>query len=120
MLALIPCGIVGIHFLLPVILPNYVGAMATAYVLLLSVPFKLSDSFSSVLMAAKKVRALNVIAIAATLIQIVVSLLLSYLGVGIVSFAIGFLCGYVARTVMLLSDILVEIKREERTDVCNG
>ena len=120
MLALIPCGIVGIHFLLPVILPNYVGAMATAYVLLLSVPFKLSDSFSSVLMAAKKVTALNIIALAATAIQIAVSLLLSYFGVGIVSFAIGFLCGYVARTVMLLSDILVEIKREERTAVCNG
>ena len=120
MLALIPCGILCVQFLLPVILPNYVGATATACVLLLSVPFKLSDALTSVLVAAKRVKALNIIAVTATLLQIVASLLLAYLGVGIVSFAIGFLCGYVARTIMLLADILIEIKRDGKAGVCNG
>ncbi len=120
MLALVPCGIACVYFLLPIILPNYVGATATAIVLLLSVPFKLSDALSSVLVAAKKVKTLNAVAISATFLQIAVSLLLAYLGVGIVSFAIGFLCGYLARSVLLTSCILVEIKREKKEIEQNG
>ena len=120
MLALVPCGVACVCFLLPVILPNYVGAMMTIYILLLSVPFKLSDTLSSILVAAKKVKALNVISIVSSLVQVTVSLLLAYWGVGIESFAIGFFCGYFVRTICLGSNILVSIKRENKEILLNG
>lgn len=112
--ALIPCGVLCVHFILPVILPNYIGAMSTIYVLLMSVPLKLSDALSSVLVAAKKMKALNVISLVASLIQVGVSLVLAYLGVGIVSFAVGFFVGYFMRTVCLLVNIWKSIRDESR------
>ena len=113
MLALIPVGAVCVHFLLPVILPNYVGAAATIYILLISVPFKLSDSLSQVLVASRRVGALNLISLVCTGIQIASSLILAYLGVGIVSFALGFLLGYMSRTACLLIHILLTVKKEK-------
>mgnify|MGYP003290044048 CR=1 FL=1 len=120
MLCLVPLGIACVHFLLPLILPNYVGATATIYVLLLSVPLKLSDALSQVLVAAKRVAALNVISLVSTAVQVLVSLLLAYIGVGIISFAIGFLCGYLVRTVCLLGNILSNIKKEKGEPCYNG
>lgn len=120
MLTLIPCGILAVRFLLPILLPNYIGASMITYILLLSVPFKLSDILSSVLVAAKKIKALNNTAVASTIVQIAISLLLAYLGIGIVSFALGFLCGYLARTVFLLLCIFLEMNREKREVKQNG
>ncbi len=114
MLALVPCGVACVHFLLPVILPNYIGATTTIYILLMSVPLKLSDALSSVLVAARRVKSLNGISIVSSAFQIAVSLLLAYFGVGIASFAIGFFCGYLIRTLCLLVNILLSIKMERK------
>ena len=112
MIVLVLIGITCVHFLLPIILPNYIGATATIYVLLLSVPLKFSDALSQVLVASNRVAALNLISIICTAVQIAVSLILAYLGLGIISFAIGFLVGYFTRTLTLLINIIFKIKEE--------
>lgn len=116
---LIPSGVVCVHFLLPVILPKYIGSIGIIYILLAAVPLKLSDSLNSVLVAANKVKALNTIAIFSTAVQICVSLLCAFLELGIISFAIGFLIGYFIRFATLLVHILFLIKKEKDLKVSN-
>ena len=120
LLALVPMGIASVHFLLPLILPNYVDAMGVIYILLLSVPLKLSDALHTALTAAKKARALNIISLVGSLVQIAVSLGLAYIGVGIVSFAIGFFCGYLCRTILLSLSALGVVRKEKRLNVAGA
>lgn len=97
MSVVIPCGFLCIKYLLPVLMPNYVAAISLTYFLLLCVPLKLTDIWGSVLSAMGKIKQLNICSIASAISQIIVSLLCAYLGLGIVSFGIGFLIGYIVK-----------------------
>ena len=113
MAVVVPLGILAVKFLLPYILPKYVGATNLLIVLLCAVPFKLSDVFASVLNAMHKIVPLNVISFICTGIQIAVSLLIAHHGAGIISFGIGFCAGYACRALFMFVYILQKIKEEQ-------
>lgn len=113
MALVVPMGILAVIFVMPYILPNYVGATKLIIALLCAVPFKLSDVFVSILNAIHSVVMLNFISIICTVIQIVVALILAYLGMGIEAFGIGFCVGYIGRTVFMLILILSMVHNEK-------
>ena len=115
MIPVVPAGILTSIYLLPIILPNYTGAVLLLCVLILSVPLKLSDALNSVLVAMNRKIAINMIAFVGTLIQVAISLVGSYTGLGIVAFGWGFLGGYLTRTIMLTLYIIIECRKEVRT-----
>ncbi len=96
-LLIVPLSVVLIYYLLPIILPNYKSATMLIIALVFALPLKLTDIFSSVLIAAKKKVTLNTIAILGAITQISLAVLGVYLGFGIISFAVSYLAGYVVR-----------------------
>ena len=96
-LLIVPISVVLIYYLLPIILPNYKSATMLIIALVFALPLKLTDIFSSVLIAAKRKVTLNTIAILGAITQIGIAVLGVYLGFGIMSFAISYLAGYVVR-----------------------
>lgn len=111
MLIFVPISIVFTKILIPILLPNYIGAINLLVVLLCAVIFKLSDVFVSILNAAHKIIPLNIISIVCTIVQIGMSILFVFGGFGIVAFGLGFLVGYICRTLFLYTYIL-RLKRE--------
>lgn len=96
-LLIVPLSVVLVYYLLPIILPNYKSATMLIIALVFALPLKLTDIFSSVLIAAKKKETLNTIAILGAITQISLAVLGVYLDFGIISFAVSYLAGYVVR-----------------------
>lgn len=112
MIPIVPLGILACIYLLPLILPNYVGTIPLLCVLMLSVPLKLSDVLNTLLVAMNRKVAINFIAILGTVIQIAVSLIGSYVGLGILAFGWGFFAGYMSRIIFLVTYIFIKSRKE--------
>ena len=122
MAAVVPIGVLAIKFLIPIMMPNYVGAIPLSYFLLFSVPFKLTDIFGTVLNALGKIKQLNIISIASAAVQVGIATLGAYLKWGIVAFGIGFLSGFVVKGIGLWLTVLYYKKKDGKThdDKING
>jgi O-antigen/teichoic acid export membrane protein len=106
-------GMVGMIYIFPIVLPNYIISGNIICILLLSLPLSLIEMPATIFNAMNKIGVINICAIANAGTQVLTIGICLYFDQGLYSFAIGVFAGLLMRSII----IIILLKKYNYTEV---